>query len=361
MPDKCKIVVVDDNITILEAVRNALKDDYDVYTLTGGLELFRMLAQSPVPPDLILLDVILPLMSGYEILNVLKKDKKAAEVPVIFLTVKDDRESELFGLSQGAVDYVKKPFTPLLLKKRISIHLLLEQQKNELREMNENLNALVGRKTETISRLQTAIISMMGDLAVYRDYADGDRTSRTTRLLAVLTDNLPAGSKYAEAVRRWDLPMFLQSSQLYDIGKINIPDVIRLKPGPLNAGEREEMKKHTIVGAQMIAQLQEEVESNAFLEHAEVMAVSHHEHWNGNGYPLGLKKRQIPLQGRMVAFADVYDALVSKRPYKEPYSHELALDIIRGQRGKQFDPELTDIFLKAMENSPPHSSAYSGT
>ncbi|MDR1947191.1 MAG: HD domain-containing protein [Desulfovibrio sp.] len=193
----------------------------------------------------------------------------------------------------------------------------------------------------------------MGDLVEYRDYATGGHISRTTRLLSILTDNLPLGSIYAESVALWDTAMFLQSSQLHDIGKISIPDVILLKPGPLSADEREKMKTHADVGAHMIAQLQEQVEGSDFLEHAKIMAGTHHERWDGGGYPLGLKKEEIPLQGRMMAFADVYDALISKRPYKEPYSSEQALDIIRRERGRQFDPELTDIFLKAMENFEP--------
>ncbi|MDR1947727.1 MAG: response regulator [Desulfovibrio sp.] len=350
MSDKCTIAVVDDSITTLNAIKSSLSDEYDVHTLTDGPELLHALSHGALLPDLILLDIIMPAPDGYEVLKILKNDKKTADIPVIFLTVKEDKDSELLGLTLGAMDYIKKPFTPLLLKKRLSMHLLLEQQKKELQAMNEDLNYLVLRKTETINRLQAGIIRMMGELAVYRDYLDGSHIMRTTRLLSTLVNGIPADSIYAQIVKRWDIEIFLQSSQLYDIGKINIPDAIRLKPGPLNAAEREEMCRHALVGAQMIAQLQEQVEGSNFLEHAGIMACTHHEQWDGNGYPQGLKKEKIPLQGRMMAFADVYDALVSKRPYKEPYSREQALDIIERQRGKHFDPELTDIFLKAMEN-----------
>ncbi|MDR1945731.1 MAG: response regulator [Desulfovibrio sp.] len=347
------IAVVDDSTIILKAARNALMDEYDVFTLPSGAKLFHMLAQSPALPDLILLDIVMPEQNGYEILQVLKKDKKTADIPVIFLTAQADKESELVGLSMGAVDYMSKPFTPHLLKKRLSIHLLLEQQKKDLKEMNDGLNALVRKKTETISNLQAAVVRMMGDLVEYRDYTTGGHISRTTRLLSALIDSIPTDSAYAETMIQWDMPMFLQSSQLHDIGKISIPDVILLKPGPLSTDEREEMKKHAEVGAHMIAQLQEQVEGSDFLEHAKIMAATHHECWNGKGYPLGLAKEEIPLQGRMMAFADVYDALISKRPYKEPFSSEHALDIIRQQKGKQFDPDLTDIFLHAMECTGP--------
>jgi putative two-component system response regulator len=341
------IAVVDDSTLILKAARNALMDEYDVVTLPGGAKLFTMLAQSPVLPDLILLDVMMPEQNGYDILKILKKDRATAEIPVIFLTAQADRESELVGLSLGAVDYMSKPFTPHLLKKRLGIHLQLEQQKKELKEMNESLNILVRKKTETISNLQAAVVRMMGDVVEYRDYTTGGHVTRTTKILSTLIDNIPGDSAYAKTLYDWDIPMFLQSSQLHDIGKISTPDTILLKQGPLTVDEREEMKKHASVGAHIIGKLQEQVEGSDFLEHAKIMAGTHHEHWDGNGYPQGLKNTEIPLQGRMMAFADVYDALVSQRPYKEPYTHDHALDVIGRQRGKQFDPELTDIFLKA--------------
>ncbi|MDR1686026.1 MAG: response regulator [Desulfovibrio sp.] len=354
MPGRRKIIaVVDDSTLILKAARTALMDEYDVITLPGGPKLFAMLAQSPALPDLILLDVIMPGQNGYEVLKILKKDKNTAEIPVIFLTAQADKESELIGLSLGAVDYMSKPFTPHLLKKRLSIHLLLEQQKRELREINENLNVQVRKKTETICNLQAAVVRMMGDVVEYRDYTTGGHVTRTTQILSALIDNIPWDSAYAATLREWDIPMFLQSSQLHDIGKISTPDMILLKPGPLTVDEREEMKRHASVGADIIAKLQDEVEGSDFLEHAKIMAATHHEHWDGNGYPQGLKDGEIPLQGRMMAFADVYDALVSQRPYKQPFTHGQALDIISAQRGKQFDPELTDIFLKAAETFRP--------
>jgi putative two-component system response regulator len=355
MPGKRKVIaVVDDSTLILKAARNALMDEYDVITLPGGSKLFAMLAQSAVLPDLILLDVLMPEQDGHEVLKVLKEDRKTAEIPVIFLTAQADRESELVGLSLGAVDYMSKPFTPHLLKKRLSIHLLLEEQKRELREMNEGLNTLVRKKTETICNLQAAVVRMMGDLVEYRDYTTGGHVTRTTKILSALIDTIPRHSAYAEILQEWDIPMFLQSSQLHDIGKISTPDVILLKPGPLTVDEREEMKKHASVGAHIIAKLQEQVEGSDFLEHAKIMAATHHEHWDGNGYPQGLRDGEIPLQGRMMAFADVYDALVSQRPYKQAFTYAQALDIISAQRGKQFDPVLTDIFLSAAESFRPH-------
>jgi putative two-component system response regulator len=248
---------------------------------------------------------------------------------------------------------MSKPFTPHLLKKRLSIHLLLEQQKRELREINEGLNVLVSKKTETISNLQAAIVHMIGDVVEFRDYTTGGHVIRTTKILSSLIDNIPQHSAYAEILQEWDITMLLQSSQLHDIGKISTPDVILLKPGPLSVDEREEMKKHASVGAQIIAKLQEQVEGSDFLEHAKIMAATHHEHWDGNGYPQGMKNREIPLQGRMMAFADVYDALVSKRPYKQPFTHVQALGIISEQKGKQFDPELTEIFLRSADSFRP--------
>jgi putative two-component system response regulator len=322
-------------------------DQYDAFTVPSAEKMYQFLEKTL--PDLILLDVLMPEIDGYEAILRLKKDNATRGIPVIFLTSKSDTESEVKGLSLGAADYISKPFAPHLLLKRIEMHLLVETQKAELQYINDNLQALVERKTRTVLDLQNSIILTVSGLVESRDDVTGGHILRTARTLRFLIEEMTELGVYRNEVETWDIDLFLQSSQLHDVGKISIHDSILLKPSQLTPEEYEEMKKHTTFGEKIIDKIQASSNENAFLTHAKIMAGTHHEKWDGSGYPYHLSGPTIPLQGRLMAIADVYDALVSRRPYKEPFSHEKAVEIIASGCGTHFDPALSNVFLAAAQ------------
>jgi len=346
-----KIILVDDNITNLTIGKNILSEKYDVFTVPSGEKLLRILEKTI--PDLILLDIEMPEMNGYEVINRIKSKESTASIPVIFLTAKGDPGSELEGLSLGAIDYIAKPFSPPLLAKRIEVHLLVESQKTELKNYNDNLQLMVKEKTKTVQELQNAVLKTMAELVECRDDITGGHIERTTSYLKILVGALLKQNVYREEVSSWDIDFFIQSAQLHDVGKIAIKDDILLKPSKLSEQEFAEMKNHTVFGMKVIQKIGESTTERTFLHHAEILAGSHHEKWNGTGYPLGLSGENIPLQGRLMAIADVYDALTNERPYKPAFSHEEAVRIIRNDSGTHFDPNLVNVFLayeKAFES-----------
>ena len=338
-----RIFLVDDSPVYLNAGKQALQEKYTVVTIPSGEKLLLMLQKAR--PDLILLDVEMPGMSGYDTIWEIKANPETADIPVIFLTGKNDPEDELRGLSLGAVDYITKPFSPPLLFKRIELQLLLQMQKSELRSFNENLVAMVRERTDDIHTLQNAIILWAAEMVEFRDEETGQHVERVQQYLEMLLGEIGTTTRYAAEAAAWDIDAFLQSAPLHDVGKIKIRDEILLKTSRLTDEEFAEMKLHTSYGKMLLESLQEKVPNQTFLDYAKTLTYSHHERWDGTGYPDGLRGEQIPLQARMMALADVYDALVSQRPYKEAFSHEQAMRIIAEGRGTQFDPDLTDLFL----------------
>ena len=353
LQDRKTVILVDDNPINLKLARNTLMGKYDVFTVPSAEKLFQLLEKAL--PDIILLDVLMPGMSGYDAIKVLKGDPRTAEIPVIFLTSKADTNSELEGFIQGAVDYVSKPFSPQLLLKRVDVHVLVESQKKELKHINDNLQKIVDEKTEAVLELQNAVLKTMSNLVEYRDDVTGSHVERTERYLKLFIDEMLAQKVYSDILETWDLKLFLQSAELHDVGKIAIRDNILMKPGPLTKEEFEEMKKHTFFGEKVIEKIQESSRESVFLTHAKIMAGNHHERWDGSGYPRGLAGTNIPLQGRLMALVDVYDALISERPYKKAFPPEQALQIIKEGSGSQFDPALVDVFITAARhfNSEP--------
>jgi putative two-component system response regulator len=323
--------------------KNALQKFYTVVTIPSGEKLLQMLPHNK--PDLILLDVEMPGMSGYDVLKIIKHDSKTAEIPVIFLTGKTDPENELRGLSLGAVDYITKPFSPPLLLKRIDLHLQLISQKETLKSFNENLIELVRERTNEVTALQNAVIKWAAELVEFRDDETGQHVARVQKYLQMMLDAIRKPKHYIEEISSWDTEAFIKSAMLHDVGKIKIRDDILLKPAKLDEEEYANVKLHALYGKILLESLQEDVPNQAFLEYAKTLAYRHHEKWDGTGYPGHLKGEEIPLQARMMALADVYDALISKRPYKPPYPHEQAIKIIAEGRGTQFDPALTDLFI----------------
>ena len=346
--------MVDDNLTNLTIGSNALGAYYNTITMDSGGRLLKTLER--ITPDLILLDVDMPEMNGYETLTILKGKKEYADIPVVFLTAKSDSESELEGLSLGAIDYITKPFSPPLLLKRIELHLLVESQKNELisqqKELirfNENLQEMVDEKTKTVVELQNTILGTMAELVESRDDVTGGHINRTQGYLRILLNALLKGDCYRDEVSTWDFELVLQSAQLHDIGKISIDDCILRKPGNLTPEEFLKIKEHANIGRKIIEKIEASTSQQAFLEQARILAWTHHEKWDGSGYPDALKGEEIPLQGRLMAIADVYDALISDRPYKKAFSHEQAVAVIKKDSGTHFDPVLVELFLSVAD------------
>ncbi|MGI6106164.1 MAG: HD domain-containing phosphohydrolase [Raoultibacter sp.] len=340
---KSRIVLVDDSKSNLVVGKNVLSEKYEVYSVASGERFFKLLDH--VTPDLILLDIEMPGMNGFEVLERLRKMKQFDDIPVIFLTGKSDPNSELDGLSLGAVDYITKPFSPPLLLKRIELHLLLQDQKKELQGFNENLQDMVEQKTQTVTELQNAIIQGVAEIVEFRDDVTGDHIENTQQYLALLLDALRENGAYADELALWESEFFLPSSQFHDVGKITVSDTILLKPGRLTDEEFDLIKEHTTKGVEIIQHIARKTDEIGFLKYAEVFAETHHERWDGKGYPRGTKELETPLPGRMMSVVDVYDALVSDRPYKKAFTHEEAMDIIAEGRGTQFDPLLVDLFL----------------
>jgi len=337
------IVMVDDDLTNLNVARNNLSGVYSIVTVPSGAKLFSLLDK--ISPALILLDIEMPEMNGYEVIKKLKANGSTAHIPVIFLTAKIDPASEIEGLSLGAVDYITKPFSRDLLIKRINLHLLIEKQKKELLNYNLSLESEVGKQTQAVMELQNAIIQIIAELVECRDSVTGGHIGRTQYYINILVDFLVEHDVYADELSTWDTNLFAMSSQLHDVGKITIRDDILMKPGKLTDDEFEEIKSHTISGVDIIKRIEENTTESEFLMYAAALAGSHHEKWDGTGYPYGLKGAEIPLQGRIMALVDVYDALTNDRPYKEAFTHEDAVEIIRDSNGTHFDPLITNVFL----------------
>lgn len=333
---KIKIMIIDDNVTNLNIAHMALKSKYEVLLIPSGekaLKLFERLT-----PDLILLDVDMPGMDGFEVIKRIKQSPHPVRnVPVIFLTAKNDSNSEYDGLNLGAVDYITKPFSYPLLLKRVDLHL-------QLQSYSQRLENMVEEKTKVISELQYSIVHVMSDMVERRDGSTGHHLLRTQNYLKILFGEVKKQNIYKDELKDIDEDLYIHASQLHDIGKISIPDSILLKAGRLSAAEFEVMKTHTVLGEEAIRSAMTGMQETKFLETAASFAGTHHERWDGTGYPRALRNLEIPIEGRLMAIADVYDALISERPYKRPFSHQNAKRIILEGCGTHFDPLLTVVF-----------------
>ncbi|MCL2817493.1 MAG: response regulator [Clostridiales bacterium] len=346
---RSKIILVDDIRANLDQGRNMLRTFYEVFPANSAAKMFEILEN--VIPELILLDIEMPEMNGYEAIKKLKADKRYAGIPVIFLTAKDDADSEVEGFDLGAADYVAKPFSAPMLLKRIEKELLFSKQKEDLLKTQaalknnlENMEALVQQKAETVIRLQNAVFDTVVDMVEFRDEYTGGHIVRTQQYVRALLDEMIATGVYAEEISDWNVESVLASAKLHDVGKIAVPDLILGKNAKLSEEEFEHMKTHVSASVDAIERIIKKTGEDDFFDHAIRMAGTHHEKWDGSGYPIGLKGRNIPLEGRLMAIADVYDALISKRQYKDPMPHEKACEIIEKESGSHFDPILVGVF-----------------
>ena len=323
------IFVVDDVDTNLSAAKDALKENYRVMTLPSAAKMFALIEK--ITPDLILLDIEMPDVDGFEALHRIKDNVAIADIPVIFLTSMTDPAVEASGFELGVVDFVTKPFSAPVLLNRIKTHLSIDK--------------IIRERTAKLQRFQNAMIFGFADLVESRDQNTGGHIERTTKYIKILMDAMLEQGTYIDEICDIDFELFISSARLHDVGKISISDTILNKPGKLTDDEFEIMKTHALEGERNLDKIVSYLgDDEAFLENAKLFAGYHHERWDGRGYPHGLAGADIPLQGRVMALADVYDALVSERPYKKPFTHEEAVKLIMDSAGSQFDPDIAEVF-----------------
>jgi putative two-component system response regulator len=332
-----KVLLVDDNTANLQVLRENLDGlGYKLLIAKNGKSALEIVRKAN--PDLILLDIMMPEMDGYEACRRLKSAEATRHIPVIFLTAMADAEDEAKGLALGAVDYITKPINPELVRARVANHL-------ELKRHRDHLEQLVRVKTREVQLTQAVMIESLATLAEYRDPETGGHIKRTQNYVKVLAVKLAGHPRFRDLLGEQTIELLYLSAPLHDVGKVGVRDHILLKPGRLDEAEFEQMKKHTLFGEEALRLTEQKLGKSTFLRHAREIAGSHQEKWDGSGYPRGLKAEAIPISGRMMALADVYDALISKRVYKPPFPHAKAVQIIQEGRGTHFDPDVVDAFL----------------
>jgi len=324
------IFVIDDSDTNLSMAEAALEDFYRVMTMPSAAKMFELL--NKVFPDLILLDIEMPEMDGFQALQKLKASDHTAHIPVMFLTGRNDPEVEVHGFELGAVDFVTKPFSAPVLLNRIKTHL--------------DIDEIIRERTSQLHRLQNSIVSVLANMVEHRDKGTGSHIERTSAYIKILINEMKTRKIYEDEMQGWDVEKIISSARMHDLGKISITDIIINKPGKLTEDEYEVMKTHAIEGEKIIDEIIAQTGEGEFLRNARLFAGYHHERWDGKGYPYGLAGKAIPLQGRIMAIVDVYDALVSERPYKKAFSDEEAVQIIMQNAGTHYDPEIARVFFE---------------
>ncbi|MBI3730698.1 MAG: two-component system response regulator [Burkholderiales bacterium] len=343
------VLIVDDTPDNISLLSGLLKDQYKIKIATNGLKALQIASSLP-GPDLILLDVMMPEMDGYETCRRLKMDPATSDIPIIFLTAKSQVQDEEMGLRLGAVDYISKPISPPIVLARVATQLNLVRARHLLQDQNKHLESLVRDRTRKLGKMQDAIIMAMASLAETRDNETGNHIRRTQNYVAALARKLKNHARFNNELTDENIDLLYKSAPLHDIGKVGIPDNILLKPDKLTSEEFEVMKLHTVYGRETILSVEKYLgESNEFLRFAREITYSHQEKWDGSGYPENLVGDAIPLSARLMAVADVYDALISRRVYKPAFSHEEAIGIMRKGHGSHFDPDILDAFLEITE------------
>lgn len=345
------VLVVDDTPDNLALMAELLRDRYSIKVAASGERALKI-AQTHPPPDLVLLDIMMPGMDGYEVCRQLKVNDATRDIPVIFLTARTDIEDERTGFALGAVDYITKPVSPPILLARVQTHLSLKATADFLRDKSAYLEREVALRTLEVQTIQDVTIMAMASLAETRDDETGNHIRRTQLYVKALAEQLRTHPRFESQLNERMIDLLYKSAPLHDIGKIGIPDRILLKPGSLNEEEFECVQRHAALGRKAIEGAERRLGMRVpFLRIAKDMAHSHHEHWDGKGYPQGLAGEDIPLAGRLMALADVYDALVHSRIYRpEPFSHEQACTMLLKGRETQFDPGVVDAFIEIADD-----------
>ena len=342
---KHTVLVVDDTPDNLFLMKNLLQAHHKVKVASTGQQALKIAAFTP-PPDLILLDIMMPGMDGYEVCRQLKRDAHTKNIPVIFLTARSGVEDEEKGLELGAVDYITKPISPSIVLARVKSHLALKVIDDFLRDQNHFLELKVAKRMREVTAVQDVTILAMASLAETRDTDTGNHLRRTQFYVKALAEKLRDHPRFSAFLTTANIQAIFKSAPLHDIGKVGIPDCILLKPGRLNPQEFEIMKTHTTLGYQAILNAERALGAPVpFLSMAMGIALSHQEKWDGSGYPQGLAGDAIPIAARLMAVADVYDALICRRVYKPPMAHDDAVKVMLAGRGTHFDADMLDAFI----------------
>lgn len=340
----CSVLVVDDTETNREILAATLDKDYEVSVAIDGKSALEIIEART--PDLVLLDIRMPGIDGYEVCRRLKEDPNTRDIPIVFITGMNHVQDKTRGFKMGAVDYITKPFEIYEVKERVKTHLINTLAKKILENRNINLEKEVKVRTQELSVTQEVTIECIASLAETRDPETGGHIKRTKAYVRILAEHLKNHPKFSYFLDDETIDLIYMSAPLHDIGKVGVPDRILLSSEKLTPDDWETMKKHSVYGRDALLVAEAQLGENSFLRFAKEIAFSHHERWDGTGYPQGLKGEEIPISGRLMALADVYDALISKRVYKAPMSHAKAVEIIEKDKGKYFDPDVVDAFLE---------------
>lgn len=344
------VLVVDDTPENLTLMGSLLRDHFMVKVANNGEKALKI-AISDTLPDLVLLDIMMPGTDGYEVCRRLKATAATRDIPVIFLTARSDPDDERMGLALGAVDYITKPISPPILLARVNTHLALKATADFLRDKSAYLEREVALRTLEVQAIQDVTIMAMTSLAETRDNETGNHIRRTQLYVKALAERLRNHPRFEAVLNERMIELLYKSAPLHDIGKIGIPDSILLKPGKLTVEEFEVMKTHTTLGRKAIEDAERRLGMRvAILSVSKEIAYSHQEKWDGSGYPQGLAGDQIPVSARLMAVADVYDALINKRVYKAAFSHDQACSTIVKGKGTHFDPDMVDAFVDIAED-----------
>ena len=355
---KATILVVDDTPNNLALMSGLLKNQYKVKIANNGEKALKIAQADPLP-DLILLDIMMPGLSGYDVIRELKAHPPTREIPVMFITAMSETEDERLGLELGAVDYITKPISPPILLARVATHLKIKRASDFLKDQNAFLEDEVNRRTREVQAIQDVTILAMASLAETRDNETGNHIRRTQHYVRLLANRLQTHPRFGYFLSDKTIDLLFKSAPLHDIGKVGIPDHILLKPGRFTPEEFEIMKTHTTLGRDAILAAEKHLGMEvSFLDLAKEIAYYHQEKWDGSGYPTGASGERIPISARLMAVADVYDALISRRPYKEGMPHEQAVEIMRQGRGTHFDPDVLDAFIALQEDFRSVASTY---
>ena len=344
------VLVVDDTPENLTLMGSLLRDHFMVKMANNGEKALKI-AMSDTPPDLVLLDIMMPGTDGYEVCRRLKATAATRDIPVIFLTARSDPDDERMGLALGAVDYITKPISPPILLARVNTHLALKATADFLRDKSAYLEREVALRTLEVQAIQDVTIMAMTSLAETRDNETGNHIRRIQLYVKALAERLRNHPRFEAVLNERMIELLYKSAPLHDIGKIGIPDSILLKPGKLTVEEFEVMKTHTTLGRKAIEDAERRLGMRvAFLSVSKEIAYSHQEKWDGSGYPQGLAGDQIPVSAHLMAVADVYDALINKRVYKAAFSHDQTCSTIVKGKGTHFDPDMVDAFVSIAED-----------